>query len=545
VNALRRVVALAPPPRGRLILSACLGAAAVVCGIGLMTTAGYLIARAAERPAILSLTTVIVAVRFFGLARPLARYLERLSSHDLAFRVLARLRARFYRRIEPLAPAGLEQYRRGDLVSRMVGDVDALQGLYLRGVGPPLVALLAGAVAVGATAALLPAAALVLGVGLLAGGAGVPLAASALARGAASERARAHGALTAELVELLRGAPELVVHGRADDALLRFRAIERDAARAARRDALAAGVADGLGIALSGVTTLLVLGFAISAHSAADLDRTLVPALALLALASFEAVTPLAQAARELSASLAAGRRVLEVVERQPPVVDPATPSRPPAGIPRVTLERVVARYPSGGKPVLDAFDLVLEPGQRLALVGPSGAGKTTVVSLLLRFLDPVAGRVALDGMDVRELRQADVRAAFAVAGQDAHLFSTSIRENVRIGRPDAGDDEIDAALGRARLGEWIATLPEGSDTLVGEEGTSLSGGQRQRVVIARALLSEAPVLVLDEPTAHLDHETAEELVRDVLDEAGGRSVLLVTHRPEGLDLVDDVVALG
>ena len=545
MNALRRVVALAPPPRGRLILSACLGAAAVVCGIGLMTTAGYLIARAAERPAILSLTTVIVAVRFFGLARPLARYLERLSSHDLAFRVLARLRARFYRRIEPLAPAGLEQYRRGDLVSRMVGDVDALQGLYLRGVGPPLVALLAGAVAVGATAALLPAAALVLGVGLLAGGVGVPLAASALARGAASERARAHGALTAELVELLRGAPELVVHGRADDALERFRAIERDAARAARRDALAAGVADGLGIALSGVTTLVVLAFAISAHSAADLDRTLVPALALLALASFEAVTPLAQAARELSSSLAAGRRVLEVVERQPPVVDPATPSRPPAGIPRVALERVVARYPYGGTPVLDAFDLVLEPGQRLALVGPSGAGKTTVVSLLLRFLDPVAGRVVLDGMDVRELRQADVRATFAVAGQDAHLFSTSIRENVRIGRPDARDDEIDAALRRARLGEWVATLPDGADTLVGEEGTSLSGGQRQRVVIARALLSEAPVLVLDEPTAHLDHETAEELVRDVLDEAGGRSVLLVTHRPEGLDLVDDVVALG
>ena len=545
MNALRRVVALAPPPRGRLILSACLGAAAVVCGIGLMTTAGYLIARAAERPAILSLTTVIVAVRFFGLARPLARYLERLSSHDLAFRVLARLRARFYRRIEPLAPAGLEQYRRGDLVSRMVGDVDALQGLYLRGVGPPLVALLAGAVAVGATAALLPAAALVLGVGLLAGGVGVPLAASALARGAASERASAHGALTAELVELLRGAPELVVHGRADDALERFRAIERDAARAARRDALAAGVADGLGIALSGVTTLVVLAFAISAHSAADLDRTLVPALALLALASFEAVTPLAQAARELSASLAAGRRVLEVVERQPPVVDPATPSRPPAGIPRVALERVVARYPYGGKPVLDAFDLVLEPGHRLALVGPSGAGKTTVVSLLLRFLDPVAGRVVLDGMDVRELRQADVRATFAVAGQDAHLFSTSIRENVRIGRPDARDDEIDAALRRARLGEWVATLPDGADTLVGEEGTSLSGGQRQRVVIARALLSEAPVLVLDEPTAHLDHETAEELVRDVLDEAGGRSVLLVTHRPEGLDLVDDVVALG
>jgi thiol reductant ABC exporter CydC subunit len=545
VNALRRVVALAPPPRGRLALSACVGAAAVVFGIGLMTTAGYLIARAAEHPEILSLTTVIVAVRFFGLARPVARYLERLSSHDLAFRVLARLRARFYRRIEPLAPAALDQYRRGDLVSRMVGDVDALQGLYLRGVGPPLVALLAGGVAVGAAAAMLPAAALVLAVGLLAGGLGVPLAASALAKGAAAERARAHGALTAELVELLRGAPELVVHGRADDALLRFRAIEHDAARAARRDALAAGVADGLGVALTGLTTVAVLAFAVRAHAAGDLDRTLVPALALLALASFEAVTPLAQATRELSASLAAGRRVLDVVERRPPVADPATPLPAPTGIPTVSLEGVVARYPSGREPVLHDFDLVLEPGSKLALVGPSGAGKTTVVSLLLRFLDPVAGRVTLDGTDLRDLAQADVRATFAVAGQDAHLFSTSIRENVRIGRPDARDDEIDAALRRARLGEWIATLPDGAGTLVGEEGTSLSGGQRQRVVIARALLSDAPVLVLDEPTAHLDPETAEMLVRDVLDEARERSVLLVTHRPEGLDLVDDVVALG
>ena len=544
MTVLRRVVALAPPPRRGLVLSVSLGAAAVVCGIGLMTAAGYLIARAAERPAILSLTTVIVAVRFFGLARPLARYLERLASHDLAFRVLAGLRVRFYRRIEPLAPAGLEQYRRGDLVSRMVGDVDALQALYLRGVGPPLVALLAGAVAVGAAWAMLPAAALVLAAGLLAAGTGVPLVAGSLARRAGIERVRAHGALTAELVELLRGAPELVVHGRADEALRGFRATEQAAAGAARRDALAAGASDGLGVALTGLTTVAVLAVAVSAHAAGELDRTLVAALALLALASFEAVTPLSQAARELSASVAAGRRVLEVVEREPLVVDPASPSPAAVGVPTVALEGVVARYPSGRVPVLDGLDLVLEPGRRLALVGPSGAGKTTVVSLLLRFLDPVAGRVTLDGTDLRDLAQRDVRGTFAVAGQDAHLFSTSIRENVRIGRPEASDDEVDAALERARLAEWVATLPDGPDTYVGEEGASLSGGQRQRVVVARALLSNAPVLVLDEPTAHLDPETAAELVGDVLDEAAGRSVLLVTHRPEGLDLVDDVIAL-
>jgi ABC-type multidrug transport system fused ATPase/permease subunit len=177
--------------------------------------------------------------------------------------------------------------------------------------------------------------------------------------------------------------------------------------------------------------------------------------------------------------------------------------------------------------------------------VGASGAGKTTVVNLLLRFLDPVDGRVTLGGCDLRDYRQDDVRRAIAVAGQDSYLFSTSIRENVRLARPDATDSEIDDALRRARIGDWVASLPDGADTLVGEEGAQLSGGERQRVALARALLSSAPVLVLDEPTAHLDPETAEVLVRDVLAAAAGRSVLLITHRPEGLDLVDEIVAIG
>jgi len=205
----------------------------------------------------------------------------------------------------------------------------------------------------------------------------------------------------------------------------------------------------------------------------------------------------------------------------------------------------VTARYSSVGLPVLDDVSLVLGPGRTTALVGPSGAGKTTVVNLLLRFLDPEVGRVTLDGRDVRDYRQADVRRTVAVAGQDAYLFSTSIRENVRLGRAGASDDEVEDALRRARIWEWVSTLEGGADTLVGEEGTQLSGGQRQRVARARALLSEAPVLVLDEPTAHLDPETAEPLVRDILAAAGDRSVLLVTHRPEGLDLVDEVVTLG
>ena len=544
IATLRKLLAVAPAPRGRLALSILLGVLTVVFGIGLMATAGYLIARAAERPTILSLGVAIAAVRFFGLARPLARYLERLVSHDVAFRVLAGLRVRFYERIEPLTPAGLEQFRRGDLVSRLVADTDALQSLYLRGLGPPLVALAAGAVAVGVAAAILPTAAVVLALGLLAAGVVPPVAAGLLARRSGGARAGLQGELAAELVEVLRGASELVVYGREDEALERLRERDRALARIARRDALAAGVADGLGIVLAGATTVAVLATAVAAHSAGSLDRVLVAVLALLALSSFEAMTPLSLAARELASTLAAGRRVLDVIEREPAVRDPAEPAGVDALEPSISFDGVAAGYPSADDLVLDGLSLDLPAGSKVALVGPSGVGKTTVVNLLLRFLDPVAGRVTLGGRDLRDLRQEDVRRAVAVAGQDSHLFSTSIRENVRLAKRDATDEELENALRLARIWDWVSSLPDGLDTPVGEEGAQLSGGQRQRIVLARAFLSQAPVLVLDEPTSQLDPETAEALVRDVVAGADGRSLLLITHRSEGLDLVDEIVTL-
>jgi len=545
MTTLRRLLALAEISRGRAALATLLAALAVTFAVGLMTTAGYLISRAAEHPPILALTTTIVAVRFFGLARPLVRYLERLASHDLALRALANVRSRFYERIEPLAPAELEGYRRGDLLTRMVRDVDELQSLFVRGLGPPVVALAVGALCIGVTAAVLPSAALILAAGLLVGAVAVPLVALWVDR-AASRRAALRARLSAELLDVLRGAPELVAYGREQEALAVIRASDRELERARRRDGLAGGLADGLLVAVAGLTTIGVLAAAVSAHAAGTLDRVFVATLALLALSSFEAVASLPAAARELAASVASGRRLLELTDREAAVQDPAAPASLETGVGvYVALEGVTARYAIDEPVVLDAFDLRLEPGRRVGLIGPSGVGKTTVTNLLLRFLDPDRGRVTIGGRDVRDYRQEDVRRMFALAGQEAHVFDSTIRENLRIARPEATEPELEEALRRARLGDWVASLPDGLDTLVGEDGSRLSGGQRQRLTVARALLANAPVLILDEPTAHLDEHTARELVDDVLDEAGERTVLLITHRSEGLDRVDEIVALA
>ena len=301
MTTMKALLRLAPAPPWRFFTAVLLGVLTVLFGVGLMATAGYLISRAAERPAILSLMVAIVAVRLFGLGRPVMRYLERISSHDVALRVLGPVRSRFYARIEPLAPAQLGFYRKGDLLSRMVADVDALQNLYLRGLGPPLVALLAGAVSVRIAWAFLPAAGLVLATGLMLGALAVPALSTALSWRASRRQGAARGELSAEFVDLIEAAPEIVAFGGEQAALERVGAADRRLVGLARRDAVAAGAADGLGLLVCGVTVCGVLAVAVSASSTAHLDRVLIAMLGLLALASFEAVTPLAAAARDLS----------------------------------------------------------------------------------------------------------------------------------------------------------------------------------------------------------------------------------------------------
>ena len=544
MNTLRELLRIARLPRARLVASVALGSLSVLLGVGLMSLAGYVISRAAEHPPILSLTVAIVAVRACGIGKPLARYFERLERHDLAFRVLARMRVGFYRKIEPLVPGRLPEFRRGDLLAAMVGDIDALQNLFLLGVSPPLVAIVAGGISVAIAAAFLPSAGLILAVGLLAGGIGIPALAALVSRRAGARQSAAQGELTAELVDLLRGAPELAVLGADERAVEAVRAVDEELVHLARRDALVSGLLEGLSVAVAGLTVAGVLVICASATVAGTLDRVMVASLALLAMASFEAVTPLPAAARVLSATIASGRRLLAITSHAPAVVDPPRPADPPRD-PTVTLEQVGFGYADGESWELLDVNLRIAPGRTTALVGRSGAGKSTIAALMVRFLDPDAGRIAVGGTDARTLRQDDVRSFVTLDAQDAYLFSTTIRENIRLAKPSADEDAIERALRRAQIWDWIASLPDGADTYVGEEGTLVSGGERRRIALARTFLADAPIVVLDEPTAHLDPETAERLVDDALNATEGRTVLLITHRLEGLDAVDRTVRLS
>ena len=486
---------------------------------------------------------VIVGVRFWALARAGLRYLERLVSHDAAFRFLAQARVSFFEKLEPLVPGGLAGTRPGELLSGFVADVDALQHLLVRVVGPPLAALAVGACATLTALVLLPEAGLALGVSLVAGAVLVPLLDAGIARAAGRRRPRERAELAAGTVELLAGLPELVAFGVADEALARLGDADRRLRRSVVREALAGGAGDGLAIALTGLAATAVLVAAIPAVHAGRLDGVLLGLLALLTLASFEGVRALPLAAQHLAGTEAAAERLFAVDDAEPPVRDPAEPRSLKGGA-VLRLERARLRH-GDGPWLLDGGDLELRPGRRVALTGPSGAGKTTLAHALVRFRELDGGRATLDGHDLREYAQDDVRRIVAYCGQDAHLFATSIRENVRLARPEAGDDAILDALRRAGAGPWVAYLRDGLDTFVGEEGALVSGGQRQRIALARALLSGARLLILDEPTAHLDEATAVAVLDDLLSIGDDVGVLLITHSPLRLERFDEVLRLA
>ena len=536
---------LARPSTRGLVLSTVLGAACMASAIALLGTSAWLISRCAQHGSVADLGLAVVSVRFFAVSRGLFRYGERLVGHDAAFRSLAELRVRVYARLDRLAPAGLHDFHRGDLLARVVRDVDALQDVGLR-VLPAW--WIAGAVGLATTVALwlmLPSAAIAVAFALLVAATVVPWLTSVLARRTEAQKAPARGALTASVVDLLEGAPDLVAFGATDTQLGRIAAHDAELTRIAARSARTAGVGAGLTALCTGMATWTALVLGVAAVHDGRLQGVMLAVVALLPLAAAELVTPLAGAAQSLEAAREAAGRLEAVLDAPAPIAEPGAPA-PLRSTTRhgLRVRGLSARHGPDLPLAVQDLDLDLGPGRRVALVGPSGAGKSTIAAALVRFVDYSAGSVQLDGIELRDLSSDDVRGVVGLVEQDAHIFDSTLRENLRLAKPTASDTEILAALERTRLGEWVRSLPLGLDTPVGEHGSSLSGGQRQRVTVARALLADFPILVLDEPGEHLDPQTADALTADLLAATAGRTTLLITHRLVGLDGIDEIVVL-
>ncbi|MFE6932207.1 thiol reductant ABC exporter subunit CydD [Streptomyces sp. NPDC057699] len=543
-RVLARVREAAGSQHGKLGLALLLGSLAVGSSVGLMAVSGWLISRASEQPPILYLMVAVTATRAFGMGRAVFRYAERLVSHDAVLRMLADLRVAVYRGLERIAPAGLRTARRGDLLSRLVSDVDALQDYWLRWLLPAATALLVGTGAAAFTGWLLPEAGAVLAAGLLLAGVGVPWLSGVCARRAERRLAPARAALAVRVADLLGGTAELAVAGALPARKEEVRAADGVLARIASRAATATALGGGLSALVCGLTVVGAAIVALPAVADGRLAGVELAVVVLTPLAAFEAVTGLPLAVQYRQRVRRSAERVYEVLDAPVPVVEPLEPAEAPASPFPLDVRGLSARYEGADRDALHSVDLTLHPGKRVAVVGPSGSGKTTLAQVLLRFLDAREGTYGLGGVEAASLDGDTVRTFVGLCAQDAHVFDSSIRENLRLARTDATDGQLRDALAAARLLDWAEALPDGLDTLVGEHGARLSGGQRQRLALARALLADFPVLVLDEPAEHLDLATADALTEDLLAATEGRTTVLITHRLAGIEAVDEVLVL-
>jgi ATP-binding cassette subfamily C protein CydCD len=548
-SPLRRIWRIARPAPVRLWAATLLAAGALTSSVGLLVVSAWLISRASQQPPILYLQVAIVSVRALGISRGVLRYAERVVGHDAALRSLTEVRVAVYGRLERLAPAGLGRHRRGDLLARMVGDVDSTTDLVVRVIVPALASLVAGLVAVGIGWSLVPAAGLALLGAVIVGGLVAPALSVAVGARAQAGRAHAEGVLSSELVTSLEAAAELRAFGVVEDALDRIATADHRLTTLDRRSALAGGLGEGLSVVATGLCLVACLWLGASAVPAGTLDGVWLAALVLLPLALTDVLSGTIPAALARARVAGAARRIVEVIDAPDPV--PTVAPEAPAAARTTTghhhaavLDRLSAGYPGSLSDALADLDLDLSAGRRIALVGPSGSGKSTAVAVLVRLLDHRAGDYHLDGTDVRELPEEQVRLVVGALDQHAHLFDSTIEENLLLANRDATAAQLQDALDGAELSGWVAELPAGLHTRVGVGGSHVSGGEAQRIALARLLLADRSVALLDEPGEHLDVAAADRVTRAALEAVAGRTVLLVTHRMSHTQQCDEVVVL-
>lgn len=521
---------------------------AAAAGIGLLGLSGWFISSAALAGLtpltahLFNLFHPSAGIRLLAITRTAARYGERIVNHETTFRILESLRTWFYLQLEPLAPAGLRRFRSGDILDRIVADIDALDNLYLRVLTPGIVFLGIAALVTGLFWYIDKAAALALFTGMVLAGVALPL----IADRAATLPGRAlahHGArLRTHVVEGMQGLAELLIFGAADRQRRQINNCQKALIRAQARMSHIRGLTSAGLTLLSGATVGTVLFLGAGRVAGNRLDGALWVLLTFAALAAFEVVWSLPNAFQFLSRTRQASRRLTEIVDQAPPVRFTDSTRMPCCNA--IRFEGVTFGYEGGDPPVLKDFDLEVGPGEHVALMGPTGAGKSTLINLLVRFWDPQGGRILLGGRDIRDLSEAALRRSMSVVSQQPHLFSATLRDNLRLARPEADERQLWAALRAARLEQFVAALPHGLDTWIGEAGHGLSGGEARRMAVARAVLHDAPVWLLDEPTEGLDAANERLLLDTLLALTAGRTLLLITHRPAALGDMDRIAVL-
>ncbi|GAB3295848.1 thiol reductant ABC exporter subunit CydC [Epidermidibacterium keratini] len=541
ISDVARLIRLARPARTRLIGAILLAAGATGAAVALLAVSGWLIARASFEPPVLHLMVAVVAVRFFGISRGVLRYAERLVGHDAAFTALATVRQRLYAQLERLAPIG-RLWRRGDLLDRLVADVDAVPNVLTRAVVPAVSGVLVMAAAVIAATIILPSAGAVLATALVIG---AILGPWTVARADQRESAQLRDVqarradLIAETV-LAASDPGLAEIG--PGRLAAVADLDVAEARLVRRAARRAGVANAATMLSLTAASAVIWWLGSGATQAGTLAAENATLLVLLPLGLLEVSGAMQPAVAAAAQAAASARRIFGVLDT------PAERARPGAEVPAepwpIVLRDAALTWPGADEPSVRDVDLHLAPGRRIAIAGPSGSGKSTVLAGLMEYADVTGGDYLVAGAPHAEYAADTVRSIYAWCDQQAHLFDTTIAENVRLSRPGASDEQIAAALDAARLSDWIASLPHGAETMVGQFGVRVSGGQRQRIGLARALLADRPVLLADEPTASLDRETADRLMRDLLAASGDRALVVVTHDRRYLGDFDVVLDL-
>jgi len=541
----QRLLSFVKPYIREVLASVALGTLTIASSVALMGASAWIISMAALHPNIAVLQVAIVGVRFFGITRGVSRYLERLVSHNLTFKILGRLRVWFYESLVPLAPARIMDFRAGDLLNRIISDIKTLEDFYIRSVAPPIVAILIG---VGTGVFLYqyqPILGLVLGGLFLISGLIFPLLIRWLAHKPGQVLVETRTILTGNLVDFMGGLPDLMVFGQSGEKSKQIQALDGKYHKAQLRLARISGLNAGLLIFFSNLGMWLVLILAIPLVQSGDISGVMLAALALITLSAFEAIQPLPQAMETLSSSMVSGQRLFEILDAEPAVADPEVPQVNPSEI-SIHVKDLEFYYPGSQTPALKKIDFELQEGKTVAIVGPSGSGKTTVGNLLLRFWGGYQGIISFGNGDtpLDSLRQEEIRKQISVISQGDALFQDSIQNNIALGNPKASLEDIILAAKKAQIHELINSLPEGYKTQIGERAGGFSAGEAQRISIARAVLKDAPLFLLDEPTANLDPITEKAILNTLFGILENKTAILITHRLVGLENVDQILVL-